>query len=123
MNPIRVMVVDDHDSVRRALGFSLRILDDLQFIGAAGNGREAIHLCDQLHPDVVLMDILMPEMDGVTATREIHQSHPDVRIIALTSDKDPNTFQAIQQAGAAGYLIKSASIDEIAKAIFAVCIK
>lgn len=117
MNPIRVMVVDDHESVRRGLSFCLRIFDDLQCVGTAENGQDAIHLCQQLHPDVVLMDIRMPEMDGIAATRVIHQTYPHIQVIALTSDKDPETFQAMQQAGAVGYLLKSASMDEIAQAI------
>ncbi len=119
MNPIRVMIVDDHDAVRQGLRFSLRIFDELQFVGAAGNGIEAINLCGQIHPDVVLMDIKMPVMDGVVATRLIRQSYPGIQVIALTSDRDPETFQAMRQAGAIGYLLKSASIDEIAKAILA----
>lgn len=119
MNPIRVMIVDDHDSVRKGLSFCLRVFDNLQCVGAAVNGREAIALCGQIKPDVVLMDILMPEMNGIDATRLIRQTYPHTQVIALTSDKDPESFRAMQQAGAAGYLLKSASIDEIARAIFA----
>jgi len=121
MNPIRVMVVDDHDAVRRGLSYSLALFDELQFVGAAGNGREAISLCSQINPDVVLMDIKMPEMDGVAATRYIRQAYPRVQVIALTSYQDPETFQAMLQAGAVGYLLKSASIEEIANTIFATC--
>lgn len=119
MNPIRVMIVDDHDSVRRGLSFSLRIFDGLQCVGAADNGCEAVRLCDQLHPDVVLMDIKMPQMDGIDATRLIRREHPEIRVIALSSDKDPESYQAMRRAGAEAFLLKSASIDEIAKTILA----
>ena len=119
MNPIRVMIVDDHDSVRRGLSFSLHAFDNLEFVGAAVSGREAVQLCGQLHPDVVLMDVNMPEMDGIAATRLICQSYPYIKVIALTGDQDVETFRAMRQAGAAGYLLKTASIDEIANAILA----
>jgi two-component system, NarL family, response regulator LiaR len=119
MNPIRVMIVDDHDSVRRGLSFSLRAFNNLQCVGAAGNGREAINLCGRIHPDVVLMDVKMPEMDGIAATRIIRQSYPCIQVIALTNDKNSETFQAMSQAGAVGYLLKTASIAEIASAILA----
>lgn len=116
-NPIRVMIVDDHDMVRSGLGVFLEAFDDLELVGEAADGKEAIRLCRELQPHVVLMDLVMPEMDGVAATRAIRQANPAVQIIALTSFNDQNLVQGALQAGAVGYLLKNASIDELAAAI------
>ena len=83
--PIRVMIVDDHAMVRTGLATFLEVSDDLELVGQASNGREAVDLCEQFQPDVVLMDLVMPEMDGVTATRIIRERWPQVQVIALTS--------------------------------------
>ncbi len=115
--PIRVILVDDHDMVRRGLAVFLQAFDDLQLVGEAANGTEALHLCAECQPDVVLMDLIMPEMDGVTATRAIRQRHPDIRVIALTSFKDEELVEAALQAGAISYLLKNVSINELAEAI------
>src|SRR3972149_3800941 len=85
---IRVMLVDDHAVVRSGLGAVLASFEDLKLVGEANNGQEAVRLCEQLKPDVILMDLLMPVMDGVTATKAIHDKWPDIRIIALTSFGD-----------------------------------
>lgn len=114
---IRVMLVDDHDVVRRGLAVVLKAFDDLTLVGEAANGREAVHTCEAAHPDVILMDLVMPEMDGVTAIRTIRQTDPHVQIVALTSFKDENLVQAALQAGAIGYILKNASIDELASTI------
>ncbi len=114
---ISVLVVDDHEVVRHGLAIFLHAFDDLALAGEASNGLEAIRLCNELNPDVILMDILMPEMDGITATRIIKENHPDVQIIALTSFKDENMAQAAAQAGAVDCLRKDASIDKLADAI------
>jgi NarL family two-component system response regulator LiaR len=116
-NPIRVMIVDDHDMVRSGLSVFLEAFDDLELVGEAADGKEAIRLCSELQPHVVLMDLVMPEMDGVAATRAIRQAHPAVQIIALTSFNDQDLVQGALQAGAVGYLLKNASIDELAEAI------
>jgi len=118
---ISVLVVDDHEVVRHGLAIFLHAFDDLALAGEASNGLEAIRLCDELHPDVILMDILMPEMDGITATRIIKQNHPKVQVIALTSFKDENMAQAAAQAGAVDCLRKDASIDKLAEAIRSAC--
>jgi two-component system, NarL family, response regulator LiaR len=115
--PIRVMLVDDHTMVRRGLATFLKVFDDLELVGEAGSGLEAIALCSNALPDVILMDLMMPEMDGATATRLIRQKHPKVQIIALTSFKDQETVQNALQAGAIGYLLKDVSADELARAI------
>ncbi len=114
---IRVLIVDDHDMVRRGLAAFLKVKSDLQLAGEARDGEEAVAMCAQKQPDVVLMDLLMPEMDGVTATRTIHQHWPRIRVIALTSFQDKNLVQEALQAGAIGYLLKNISCDELAEAI------
>ena len=86
--PIRVMIVDDHTMVRRGLATILKVFDDLQLVGEAENGAEAIKLCGEILPDVILMDMVMPDMDGATATRTIRQQYPQVQVIALTSFKE-----------------------------------
>lgn len=116
-SPIRVMIVDDHDMVRSGLGVFLEAFDDLELVGEAADGREAIRLCAEVQPHVVLMDLVMPEMDGVAATRAIRQADPNVQIIALTSFNDQGLVQGALQAGAVGYLLKNASIEELAAAI------
>jgi len=116
-NPIRVMIVDDHDMVRSGLSVFLEAFDDLELVGEAADGEEAIRLCAEVQPHVVLMDLVMPEMDGVTATQAIRQAYPAVQIIALTSFNDQDLVQGALQAGAVGYLLKNASIDELAEAV------
>jgi NarL family two-component system response regulator LiaR len=115
--PIRVMLVDDHTMVRRGLATFLKVFDDLELVGEAANGEDAIQLCAQVLPDVVLMDMVMPDMDGVTATHAIRQQFPAVQVIALTSFKDKGLVQDALQAGAIGYLLKDVSADALAQAI------
>ena len=115
--PIRVMLVDDHTMVRRGLAAFLQVFDDLELAGEAANGGEAVQLCARLLPDVVLMDLAMPDMDGVTATRIIRQRFPSVQVLALTSFTDEKLIQDALQAGAIGYLLKDVTADELAQAI------
>jgi two-component system, NarL family, response regulator LiaR len=115
--PIRVMLVDDHTMVRRGLAAFLRVFDDMELAGEAANGDEAIELIAHLLPDVVLMDLVMPDMDGVTATRIIHQRFPSVKVLALTSFAEEKLIQDALQAGAIGYLLKDLTADELAQAI------
>jgi NarL family two-component system response regulator LiaR len=116
-HPIRVLLVDDHPMVRRGLATFLKIFDDLELAGEAADGHEALARCAQVNPDVVLMDLVMPEMDGATATRTIRQQFPNVQVLALTSFKDVQLVQNVLQAGAIGYLLKDVSADELAEAI------
>lgn len=115
--PVRVLIVDDHDMVRRGLAAFLMVIDDLKLVGEAGDGQEAITLCEALQPDVVLMDLVMPEMDGIAATQAIRKQHPHIRVIALTSFKDQALVQKALKAGAISYLLKNVSADELAEAI------
>ena len=115
--PIRVMLVDDHAMVRRGLATFLQVFDDLELVGEADNGAAAIQLCADIQPDVVLMDMLMPDMDGVSVTRIIRQKFPTVQVIALTSFKEANLVQNALQAGAIGYLLKNITADALAQAI------
>lgn len=114
---IRVMLVDDHAVVRSGLGAFLMAYDDLELVGEASNGERAIALCQQLQPDVVLMDLMMPGMDGVTATKLIRERQPATQVIALTSFKEKEMVEGVLQVGAIGYLLKDVSADELARAI------
>ncbi|HEX3050819.1 MAG TPA: response regulator transcription factor [Aggregatilineaceae bacterium] len=116
-HPIRVMIVDDHDMVRSGLEAFLETCDDLTLVGQATNGEEAVQMCQDLQPDVILMDLIMPRMDGVAATRSIRNSFPQAQIIALTSFKEKELVQEALQAGAIGYLLKNISIDELSDAV------
>lgn len=115
--PIRVMLVDDHTMVRRGLATFLKVYDDLQLAGEAENGEAAIQLCAEVMPDVILMDMSMPVMDGATATHAIRQQFPQIQVIALTSFKEGKVIQKALEAGAIGYLLKDVSADDLARAI------
>jgi two-component system, NarL family, response regulator LiaR len=114
---IRVMLVDDHAMVRRGLATFLKVFDDLELAGEASSGEAAIQVCGKIQPDVILMDLMMPEMDGATATRLIRQQFPRVQVIALTSYKEEKLVQSVLEAGAIGYLLKDVSADDLARAI------
>jgi NarL family two-component system response regulator LiaR len=111
------MIVDDHAVVRSGLAAFLLAFDDLELVGEAGGGEEAVQLCPQVQPDVVLMDLVMPKMDGATATRAIRERCPEVQVIALTSFKEEELVQGVLQAGAISYLLKNVSADELVSAI------
>jgi two-component system, NarL family, response regulator LiaR len=114
---IRVMLVDDHNVVRTGLATFLRAYQDLQLVGEAKNGLEAVDLCRQKKPDVILMDLMMPEMDGISATRAILAEYPQIKIIAMTSFEEEELVQGVLAAGAISYLLKNVSSDELVKAI------
>jgi two-component system, NarL family, response regulator LiaR len=117
MKPIRVLIVDDHAMVRKGLITFLKNQPELDLVGEACDGQEAIDACEQNHPDVILMDLVMPELGGVAATRTIHQRWPNVQVIALTSFQEKELVQDALQAGAIGYLLKNISGEELAEAI------
>ncbi|HVU13005.1 MAG TPA: response regulator transcription factor [Phototrophicaceae bacterium] len=115
--PIRIVLVDDHAVVRSGLSDFVMAFDDFELLGEAGGGREAVELCLNAKPDVVLMDMVMPDMDGATATRLIREANPDIQIIALTSFREEELVSAALKAGAIGYLLKNVSAEQLASAI------
>jgi len=114
---IKVMIVDDHAVVRSGLSAFLLAFDDLEHVGDATGGAEAVSKCVALRPDVVLMDLVMPEVDGAEATRRIKEACPEVQVIALTSYKEDDLVQGALKAGALSYLLKNVTADELADAI------
>jgi DNA-binding NarL/FixJ family response regulator len=114
---IRVMLVDDHVVVRRGLRGFLELQPDMEVVGEAGDGAEGVALADQLQPDVILMDLLMPNMDGLTAIGRIKAAHPVIEVIAVTSFIEEEKVTSALEAGASGYLLKDADADEVAAAI------
>jgi NarL family two-component system response regulator LiaR len=115
--PIRVMIVDDHPMVRDGLKLFLSLSPEMICVGEAESGAEAVSLCPQAQPDVILMDMMMPDMDGATATQTIRRRFPTVQVIALTSFEDPALVQRAIQAGAIGYVLKNVPMDKLAEAI------
>ncbi len=114
---IRILTVDDHQILRIGIRFSLQAFKDLELVAEAGSGREALQLCTESNPDVVLMDFQMPGMDGVETTEAIRKQCPQVQVLALTSFYDKNLVRRMLQAGAVGYIIKGVSAKELAEAI------
>ena len=115
--PIRVMLVDDHRMVRRGLATFLQAFDDLQLAGEAESGEAALQICAEVLPDVILMDMVLPMMDGATATRAIRRQFPQVQVIALTSFKEGELIKNALEAGAIGYLLKDVSAEDLVQAI------
>jgi len=111
--PIRIVIVDDHRKVHNALVDMMQFVDDFELVGQGSNGQEAIALCEEHHPDVVLMDVVMPIMDGVEATRRILEKQPHINILALSSFQDNDSVQSMLKNGASGYILKNASVDEL----------
>ena len=115
--PIRILIADDHGIVRQGLRMYLRFDAELEVVGEASNGKEALDLATRLQPDIVLMDILMPVMDGLEATASIRRRLPDTEVIALTSVLDDAIIHQAIRAGAIGYLLKDTGSDELCRAI------
>jgi two-component system, NarL family, response regulator LiaR len=115
--PIRVLLVDDHRMVREGLAVFLQVSDDLELAGEAEDGAEAVEQCERLQPDVVLMDLKMPRMDGATATRLITERFPGIRVVALTSFQEEGLVESALQAGAISYLLKNVSAEALGEAI------
>lgn len=114
---IRVMIVDDHSVVREGITGFLSAFNDLQLVGEAANGREALALVAELQPNVILMDLVMPGMDGVATTQTIRATYPHIQVIILTSFHDEDSVRRGLEAGAIGYLLKNASIHDMANTI------
>ncbi|MFL7870260.1 MAG: response regulator [Anaerolineales bacterium] len=117
IKPIRVIIVDDHTIVRKGIRALLTEVEDIEVVGEAGDGQQALHLVEATRSDVILMDLVMPNMDGIEATQQITAQHPDARVLALTSfAADEKVFPAIK-AGAMGYLLKDSEPNDLVKAI------
>lgn len=114
---IRVVIVDDHDMVRRGLATYLRIQPDMRLVSEAASGEDALDICEQYRPDVVLMDLVMPNLGGVEATRRIKAKFPEIQVIALTSFQDRDLVQEMLRAGAIGYMLKNITGEELADAV------
>src|SRR5574341_376437 len=115
--PIRVMVVDDHELIRSGLVTCLTADEHVEVVGQAANGLEAIEQVGSAHPDIILMDLVMPGIDGIRTMQEIRIEHPDVRLIVLTAYADRELVQTSLKAGASGYLLKDISVDDLVSAI------
>jgi NarL family two-component system response regulator LiaR len=116
-NQIRIMLVDDHSQIHRGLGILQDTYSDLLLVAHASNGREAIQLCDEHLPEIIIMDVIMPIMGGIEATRLIHEQHPGIKILALSSFQDEESVREMIKAGAVGYILKNSSLEEIAGSI------
>lgn len=114
---IRVLIVDDHHVVRRGLLFFLKTQKDIEVVGEGKNGKEAIELAEKLQPDIILMDLVMPEIDGIQATKKIKTKYPKIEILMLTSFSDRDHVLPAMEAGAAGYQLKDIEPDELVQSI------
>jgi two-component system response regulator NreC len=120
MKRTRILLVDDHAVVRQGFKMILDAQSDMEIVGEAANGREAVELAAQLRPDIVVMDVAMPELNGIEATRRVIAAGPHIRVIALSMHKDSVYVREILRAGARGYLLKDSGADDLVKAIRAV---
>ncbi len=118
---IRIVLVDDHDVVRRGLSVFIQGFPDLELVGEARDGSEALDLCRKVAPDIVLMDVLMPQIGGIEATRRIRAECPRTQVLMLTSAKEEDLIKSALRAGAIGYILKNVTVNEMADAIRAVC--
>ena len=118
---IRILLVDDHFAARASLAIILRQEDNMEVIGEASDGQMAVELTEELHPDVVIMDISMPVLNGIEATRLITSDHPDAKVIGFTMNSETNLVDAMQKAGATACLSKSDPIEDLLKTIRNCC--
>src|SRR5687767_4640276 len=114
---IRVVIVDDQYKVHQAISASLELLTDISVVGQGSSGQDAVMLCEQVHPDIVLMDVMMPEMNGIEATQIIKTQFPEIKVLALSSFQEETQVRAMMEAGAIGYILKSSSIDDLASTL------
>jgi DNA-binding NarL/FixJ family response regulator len=115
--PARLLIVDDHDLIRESTQVMLDGETDLEVVGEAVNGRHALELCRQLRPDLVLMDVRMPEMDGLTATREIKKEMPAISVLLVSAYESEDYRREAERAGAAGYILKDAERHQLLEAV------
>jgi NarL family two-component system response regulator LiaR len=116
-NPIRVVLVDDHLQIHRIIQVTLGAISDIKLVGQGANGQEGIDLCEQYQPDIALMDVLMPVMDGIEATRVLHERLPEIKILVLSSFQDHESVYAMLRNGAVGYLTKDSLAEDLADTI------
>jgi NarL family two-component system response regulator LiaR len=116
-NPIRVVLADDHAQMHRTVQVILGATPDITLVGQGANGQEAVALCEQYQPDIVLMDVVMPVMDGIEATKILHERFPDIKILVLSSFQDHESVHAMLGHGAVGYLTKGSLADDLARTI------
>src|SRR5258708_2182149 len=116
-NPIRILLVDDHAIVHRAMAAMISTFPDLELVGHAKNGQEAIDLCSEVKPDVVVMDVIMPGMNGIEATRIVHERFPQIKVLALSSFQDAATVREMLRAGASGFIVKESLNNDVASII------
>lgn len=116
-DPLRVVVVDDHELARESLKYMLSDAPGIEIVGEAENGLAALAACSRLRPDLVLMDVRMPEMDGLTATRELKKQHPRISVLMLTMHDNPDYLLEALKAGASGYVLKDAEEEEVVSAV------
>lgn len=119
--PIRVILVDDHAQMHRIVQQTLGATADIKLVGQGANGKEGIALCEQYQPDIALMDVIMPVMDGIEATKILHERFPEMKILVLSSFQDHESVYAMLRSGAVGYLTKGSLADDLAETIRAVC--
>ncbi len=119
-NKIRILIVEDHETVREGLKLIIESQDDMEIIGEAGDGREAIQLAEELKPDIVLMDVSMPKLNGLLASAKLKRMMPDVKILTLTRHTDEAYLQELLQAGVSGYVLKQSASVELLRAVRAV---
>jgi two-component system response regulator NreC len=120
MPEIRVLIAEDHETVREGLKLIVDAQEDMQVCGEAGNGRDAVRLAQELKPDVLLMDISMPELNGLTAAAKLKRIAPEIKILTLTRHTDEAYLQELLQAGVSGYVLKQSSASELVRALRAV---
>ena len=120
MNKLRILLAEDHETIRDGLKLLLNSQSDMEVVGEADNGRAALHFAEQFLPDVVVMDISMPELNGLQATKKLKEKCPRVKVLILTRHADPVYLQELLQAGASGYVLKQSKSEELIRAILAV---
>jgi DNA-binding NarL/FixJ family response regulator len=111
--PVRVLVVDDHPAFRKALSSALSMVADIEVAGEAGGGLDACAEAERIQPDAIVMDLSMPDLDGIGAMRRIHESQPDVPVVILTAHADEGVEREARQAGASGFLAKGTGLDDL----------